>query len=89
ERRHPTVSYVSFVFVKAEDAIRVFCRPRGPGNVYKSQADDKAALTLGDTGAVVADRDLPRTGTAGGSLIGWASGDPAVVSDTGLSRIYI
>lgn len=46
-------------------------------------ADDKAALSLGDTGAVVADLDLPRTGTAGGSLIDWASDDPAVVSDTG------
>lgn len=46
-------------------------------------ADDKAALSLGDTGAVVADLDLPRTGPAGGSLIGWATDDPAVVSDTG------
>ncbi|WP_405578611.1 family 43 glycosylhydrolase [Streptomyces sp. NBC_01092] len=46
-------------------------------------ADDKAALSLGDTGAVVADLDLPRTGTAGGSAISWAAGNPAVVSDSG------
>ncbi|MER5940050.1 family 43 glycosylhydrolase [Streptomyces sp. NPDC001928] len=46
-------------------------------------AADKAALSLGDTGAVVADLDLPRTGTAGGSAIGWAAGNPAVVSDSG------
>ncbi|MFE6176760.1 family 43 glycosylhydrolase [Streptomyces sp. NPDC056464] len=46
-------------------------------------AEDKAALSLGDTGAVVADLDLPRTGTAGGSVIGWASDNPAVLSDSG------
>ncbi|NUT24635.1 MAG: family 43 glycosylhydrolase [Streptomyces sp.] len=46
-------------------------------------ADDKAALSLGDTTAVTADLDLPRTGTAGGSAISWASDNPAVVSDTG------
>ncbi|TXS46253.1 hydrolase [Streptomyces sp. uw30] len=46
-------------------------------------ADDKAALSLGDTSAVVADLDLPRTGTAGGSAITWAAGNPAVVSDSG------
>ncbi|MFJ8636247.1 family 43 glycosylhydrolase [Streptomyces sp. NPDC093568] len=46
-------------------------------------ADDKAALSLGDTGAVVADLDLPRTGTAGGSTISWASDNPAAVSDSG------
>ena len=32
-------------------------------------ADDKAALSLGDTSGVTADLDLPRTGTAGGSSI--------------------
>ncbi|MFI6007873.1 family 43 glycosylhydrolase [Streptomyces sp. NPDC051243] len=46
-------------------------------------SDDKAALSLGDTSAVVADLDLPRTGTAGGSAISWASDNPAAVSDSG------
>ncbi|GAB2881840.1 hypothetical protein GCM10027074_57780 [Streptomyces deserti] len=46
-------------------------------------ADDKAALSLGDTSAVVSDLDLPKTGTAGGSTISWASDNPAVVSDSG------
>ncbi|MFI9544102.1 family 43 glycosylhydrolase [Streptomyces sp. NPDC052016] len=46
-------------------------------------ADDEAALGLGDTSAVTADLDLPRTGTAGGSAITWASDSPSVVSDTG------
>ncbi|MFI2433311.1 family 43 glycosylhydrolase [Streptomyces sp. NPDC018693] len=46
-------------------------------------AEDTAALTLGDTSAVVADLDLPRTGPAGGSSISWTSDNPAVVSDSG------
>ncbi|MFE9443539.1 family 43 glycosylhydrolase [Streptomyces sp. NPDC006602] len=46
-------------------------------------ADDKAALSLGDTSAVTADLALPRTGTAGGSTISWASDNPAVVSAAG------
>jgi beta-xylosidase len=46
-------------------------------------ADDKAALSLGDTSGVTADLDLPKTGTAGGSTISWASDNPAVVSATG------
>ncbi|MFE9675636.1 family 43 glycosylhydrolase [Streptomyces sp. NPDC006259] len=46
-------------------------------------ADDKAALTLGDTDGVTADLVLPRTGTAGGSAIGWRSDNPSVVSDSG------
>lgn len=46
-------------------------------------ADDKAALSLGDTSAVTADLDLPKTGTAGGSTISWASDNTAVVSDLG------
>ncbi|MEU5075436.1 family 43 glycosylhydrolase [Streptomyces asoensis] len=46
-------------------------------------ADDKAALDLGDTSAVTADLNLPRTGTAGGSAISWASDDTTVVSDAG------
>ncbi|WP_328744309.1 family 43 glycosylhydrolase [Streptomyces sp. NBC_00285] len=45
--------------------------------------DDKAALSLGDTGAVTADLDLPKTGTAGGSNISWASDNTQVVTDTG------
>lgn len=46
-------------------------------------ADDKAALTLGDTSAVTADLDLPKTGTAGGSSISWSSDNTDVVSDSG------
>ncbi|QYX75788.1 family 43 glycosylhydrolase [Streptomyces akebiae] len=46
-------------------------------------AADKAALTLGDTSAVTADLDLPKTGTAGGSTITWASDNTDVVSDSG------
>ncbi|CAM5600320.1 family 43 glycosylhydrolase [Streptomyces aurantiogriseus] len=46
-------------------------------------ADDKAALTLGDTSAVTSDLTLPTIGTAGGSKISWASDNPAVVSATG------
>ncbi|MGI5373670.1 family 43 glycosylhydrolase [Streptomyces sp. CA-251387] len=46
-------------------------------------ADDKAALSLGDTSAVTADLDLPKTGTAGGSTISWVSDTPSVVSDSG------
>lgn len=46
-------------------------------------ADDRAVLTLGDTGAVVTDLTLPTAGTAGGSTITWASDAPSVVSATG------
>ncbi|MEU6353901.1 family 43 glycosylhydrolase [Streptomyces sp. NPDC047072] len=46
-------------------------------------AADKAALSLGDTSAVTADLDLPKSGTAGGSTITWASDNTAVVSDSG------
>lgn len=46
-------------------------------------AADQAALTLGDTSAVTTDLTLPKTGTAGGSTITWASDNPAVVSDSG------
>ncbi|WP_406005213.1 family 43 glycosylhydrolase [Streptomyces sp. NBC_00637] len=46
-------------------------------------ADDKAALDLGDTDAVVTDLDLPKTGTAGGATISWASDNTALVSDAG------
>ena len=46
-------------------------------------ADDKAALSLGDTSAVTADLELPKAGTAGGSWITWASDDTSVVSDSG------
>ncbi|MFD5540001.1 family 43 glycosylhydrolase [Streptomyces sp. NPDC127079] len=46
-------------------------------------ADDKAALSLGDTGAVTADLDLPKTGTAGGSAVTWSSDHPGVVSASG------
>ncbi|WP_367324888.1 family 43 glycosylhydrolase [Streptomyces sp. HUAS ZL42] len=46
-------------------------------------ADDKAALSLGDTSGVTADLALPTTGGAGGSTISWASDNPAVVSTTG------
>jgi hypothetical protein len=43
---------------------------------------DTAALTLGDTSAVVADLSLPASG-ATGTTVAWASSDPAVVSATG------
>ncbi|MEU0075724.1 family 43 glycosylhydrolase [Streptomyces sp. NPDC006332] len=46
-------------------------------------ADDKAALSLGDTSAVTAGLDLPKTGSAGGSTINWASDNPDVVSAAG------
>ncbi|MFI1505481.1 family 43 glycosylhydrolase [Streptomyces sp. NPDC020597] len=46
-------------------------------------ADDKAALTLGDTSAVTADLTLPNTGPAGGSTITWSSDHTDVVSDAG------
>ncbi|MET8979521.1 family 43 glycosylhydrolase [Streptomyces sp. NPDC004539] len=46
-------------------------------------AADKAALTLGDTSAVTADLTLPKSGTAGGSNITWASDTPDVVSASG------
>ncbi|MET9793577.1 family 43 glycosylhydrolase [Streptomyces canus] len=46
-------------------------------------SDDKAALSLGDTSAVTADLDLPKTGTAGGSTITWASDNTDVVSGSG------
>ncbi|KUO09156.1 family 43 glycosylhydrolase [Streptomyces sp. DSM 15324] len=45
--------------------------------------DDKAALDLGDTSAVTADLTLPKTGTAGGSTITWASDNADVVTDAG------
>ncbi|WP_329445379.1 family 43 glycosylhydrolase [Streptomyces canus] len=46
-------------------------------------SDDKAALSLGDTSAVTADLDLPKTSTAGGSTITWASDNTDVVSGSG------
>ncbi|MCX5257258.1 family 43 glycosylhydrolase [Streptomyces canus] len=46
-------------------------------------SDDKAALSLGDTSRVTADLDLPKTGTAGGSTITWASDNTDVVSGSG------
>ncbi|MFG2730256.1 family 43 glycosylhydrolase [Streptomyces canus] len=46
-------------------------------------SDDKAALSLGDTSGVTADLDLPKTGTAGGSGITWASDNTDVVSGSG------
>ncbi|MDX2548083.1 family 43 glycosylhydrolase [Streptomyces sp. WI04-05B] len=46
-------------------------------------AADKAALTLGDTSAVTADLTLPSAGTAGGSVITWATDNASVVSSSG------
>jgi hypothetical protein len=43
---------------------------------------DLASIDLGDTSAVTADLALPVTGPYG-SVIGWQSGDPSVVSATG------
>jgi beta-xylosidase len=45
-------------------------------------AQDKAALGLGDTSAVIADLALPSAGV-NGSAITWASSDTSVVSNTG------
>lgn len=45
-------------------------------------AADRAALDLGDLSAVVGSINLPTRG-AGGSVISWASSDPAVISETG------
>ncbi|MGX1471925.1 UNVERIFIED_CONTAM: GH43 family beta-xylosidase [Streptomyces canus] len=46
-------------------------------------SDDKATLSLGDTSGVTADLNLPKTGTAGGSSITWASDNTDVVSGSG------
>ncbi len=50
--------------------------------VTESMAQEKAALSLGDTSAVTADLTLPTTGSLG-AKISWASSDPAVVDGTG------
>ncbi|WP_330269175.1 family 43 glycosylhydrolase [Streptomyces griseorubiginosus] len=70
---------------------RVYDRALAPAEVdeltrpiaAEGVAADKAALTLGDTGAVTADLVLPKSGAAGGSTITWASDNPGVVSDAG------
>ena len=46
-------------------------------------ADDKDALSLGDTSGITSDLDLPKVGPAGGSTVSWDSDNPAVVSGTG------
>ncbi|MFF7168820.1 family 43 glycosylhydrolase [Streptomyces pseudovenezuelae] len=46
-------------------------------------AADKAALSLGDTSAVTADLELPKTGPAGGSTLTWTSDNPDVVTASG------
>ncbi|QSR28335.1 hypothetical protein CFH99_22180 [Nocardioides aromaticivorans] len=45
---------------------------------------DAAALTLGDTSAVVSNLSLPATGASTTTSIAWASSDPARVSSTGV-----
>ncbi|HWJ09871.1 MAG TPA: immunoglobulin-like domain-containing protein [Nocardioides sp.] len=45
---------------------------------------DAAALTLGDTSAVVSDLALPATGASATTTIAWASSDPARVSSSGV-----
>jgi large repetitive protein len=50
--------------------------------VTDSLAQEKAALTLGDTSAVTVDLALPTTGSLG-SKITWSSSDPAIVDTTG------
>ncbi|MFC8361455.1 family 43 glycosylhydrolase [Streptomyces griseorubiginosus] len=70
---------------------RVYDRALSPAEVdeltlpiaAEGVAADKAALSLGDTSAVTADLVLPKSGTAGGSTITWASDHPGVVSATG------
>jgi hypothetical protein len=46
-------------------------------------AADKAALTLGDTSAVVSDLTLPATGPAYGSKITWSSSNTGVITAAG------
>ncbi|MFF4629272.1 family 43 glycosylhydrolase [Streptomyces griseorubiginosus] len=70
---------------------RVYDRALSPAEVdeltlpiaAEGVAADKAALSLGDTSAVTADLVLPKSGTAGGSTITWASDHPDVVSAAG------
>lgn len=70
---------------------RVYDRALNPAEVdeltlpiaAEGVAADKAALNLGDTSAVTADLVLPKSGTAGGSTITWASDHPGVVSNAG------
>ncbi|MFC5729467.1 MULTISPECIES: immunoglobulin-like domain-containing protein [Nocardioides] len=55
------------------------------GDVVTPAIDaDTAALTLGDTRAVVADLALPTTGASSTTSIAWSSSDPARVSNTGV-----
>lgn len=54
------------------------------GDVVTPAIDaDAAALTLGDTSAVVADVALPSTGASTTTSITWSSSDPAIVSSAG------
>ncbi|MFW6868394.1 immunoglobulin-like domain-containing protein [Nocardioides sp. CPCC 206347] len=45
---------------------------------------DAAALTLGDTSAVVTNLALPATGASSTTSIAWSSSDPATVGNTGV-----
>lgn len=45
---------------------------------------DAAALTLGDTSAVVSDLSLPATGASTTTSVAWSSSDPSLVSSTGV-----
>lgn len=54
------------------------------GDVVTPALDaDAAALTLGDTSAVVADLALPATGASATTTVTWSSSNPAVVGDDG------
>lgn len=69
---------------------RIYSRALTGAEAAESAADtntaaaeaDVAALSLGDTSAVVADLTLPTTGPTA-TTITWASSDPAVVDDDG------
>lgn len=56
---------------------------RAAGTVGAAVSADAAALTLGDTSAVVADLVLPTSGASGTTAISWASSAPDVVSASG------
>ncbi len=73
--------------------MRIYSRALTAAEAAESAADtstaaaeaDSAALTLGDTSAVVADLALPATGPTG-TTITWASSDTAVVGNDGVVR---
>jgi len=47
-------------------------------------AEDKAALDIGDTSAVISNLTLPTVGSVNGSIISWATSDESVITNTGV-----